>query len=171
MLNAAGIPFIAWLSIGPIWLIYSQWKYLCLTTYKPCLSLQARIIHSLLGPTGDMEYNYSPAVSFLSCIEESSPLMYLTSISAAMSGRLMIGDLLRAATNSDQVELCEDLSHSLSIAVKRPSEVRRSFSIACRMENVSWTIILSIYPVGKNVIVFHSYFSIIFYNKYSLAIV
>ena len=114
----------------------------CLTTYKPCLSLQERIIHSLLGPTRDMEYNHSPAVSFLSCIEESSPLMYLTSISAAMSGRLMIADLLRAATNSDQVELCEDLSHSLSIAVKRPSEVRRSFSIACRMENLSWTIIL-----------------------------
>ncbi len=61
---------------------------------------------------------YSPAVSLLSCNDESSLLMYLSSISAAMSGRLMSGDL-RASTRLDQVGLGEDWSHSLSIAVKQ----------------------------------------------------
>ncbi len=78
------------------------------------------VVGLLLFPRG---YRYSPAVSLLSCTEEPSLLMCLSSILAAMSKRLMPGDL-RAATSPDQVELDEDWSHSLSIAVKRLPVVR-----------------------------------------------
>ncbi len=81
-------------------------------------------------PHGRHGIYHSPAVSLLSCTEESSLLMYLSSISATMSGRSMAGDL-RASTSSDQVGLGEDWSHSLSIAVRRSPEVWWSSSIAC----------------------------------------
>ena len=66
----------------------------------------------------DAVTQYSPAVSLFSCNDESPLLMYTSSIIAAMSGRLMSGDL-RALTRTDQVGLGEDWSHSLSIAVKQ----------------------------------------------------
>ncbi len=77
---------------------------------------------------------YSHAVSLLFWTEESSLLMYLSSISSAMSGRLMSDDL-RASTSWDQVGLGEDWSHSLSIVVKRPPGVCLSFWIACRVNS------------------------------------
>ena len=68
-------------------------------------------------------------MSLVSCTEE---LMYVSSISAAMSGRSMSGDL-RASTRTDEVGLGEDWSHSPSIAVKRSAKTVWFLRIACRV--------------------------------------